>query len=288
MQFIKVGKENSSDIALYYEDHGKGKPVVLIHGWPLSLCSWEKQVAALVGEGYRVIAYDRRGFGLSSKPYGGYDYDTLASDLHQIIKQLELQEVVLAGFSMGGGEVARYLGKFGTKQVSGALFISSITPFLLKTNDNKEGLEESVFESLRRAILADRPAFLSKFLSDFYNLDLLLGKKISEEAVTLSWNIASMASPAGTFACVSSWLTDFREDLKKIDVPVMVVHGDEDRTLPIQATGKRMVEFIRNCRLAVIEGAPHGLLWTHADALNREMLNFISMLKSTEGKARAA
>jgi non-heme chloroperoxidase len=272
MPYINVGQENSGSIDLYYEDHGTGKPVVLIHGWPLSGRSWEKQVPALLDAGYRVITYDRRGFGDSSKPTSGYDYDTFAQDLHKLVTRLDLREFALVGFSMGGGEVARYLGTYGTEHVSNAVFISSIPPFLLKTGDNPDGVDGTVFEGIKKAIVADRPAFLSQFFSNFYNLDTLSGSLISEQAVQLSWNIAATASPKGTLACVSAWLTDFRNDLERIDIPTLVIHGDADRILP---TGKRTPEFVKGSKLAVVDGGPHGMTWTHAEKVNLELLGFL-------------
>jgi pimeloyl-ACP methyl ester carboxylesterase len=285
MPTITVGKENSGDIELYYEDHGSGNPVVLVHGWPLSGASWEKQVPALLEAGYRVITYDRRGFGESSKPATGYDYDTFAEDLHKLVTTLNLQDAALVGFSMGGGEVARYLGKYGSKRVSKAVFIASIPPFLLKTADNPEGVDGSVFEGIKKGIAEDRLAFLSQFLSNFYNVDVLRGKQISDQAVQLSWNIAAGASPKGTLDCVSAWLTDFRSDLRKMDVPTLVVHGDADRILPLAATGKRTQEFVKGSKLVVVEGGPHGLTWTHAEKVNRELLAFLGQGKSAQRAA---
>ncbi len=275
MPYINIGKENSGNIDLYYEDHGAGKPVVLVHGWPLSGRSWEKQVTVLVDAGYRVITYDRRGFGDSSKPTSGYNYDTFAKDLHKLITMLELRNLTLVGFSMGGGEVARYLGTYGTKGVRKAVFISSIPPFLLKTTDNPDGVDGSVFDGIKKGIAADRLAFLSAFFTNFFNVDVLKGKLISDEVVRHSWNIASLASPKGTLDCVSAWLTDFRKDLARIDVPTLVIHGDADRILPIAATGKRTQELVKGSRLVVVEGGPHGLTWTHAEKVNRALLNFL-------------
>lgn len=276
MNYVPVGRENSGDIDLYYEDHGTGKPVVLIHGWPLSGSSWERQVPALLDAGYRVITYDRRGFGHSSKPTSGYDYDTLTSDLHKLLTTLDLHEAALVGFSMGGGEVARYFGAYGSERVGRAVFMAAVPPFLLKTPDNPAGVDGSVFEGIRQAIAADRPAFLSRFFADFYNVDILGGKKVSDEVVRLSWNVAASASPAGTLACVQAWLTDFREDLKRINVPTLVVHGDADRILPLTATGERTPGFVKGSRLVVVPGGPHGLNWTHAGDVNRELLSFLS------------
>ena len=286
MPYFKVGKENSGDIKLFYEDHGSGTPVVLIHGWPLSGRSWEKQLPALLEAGYRVITYDRRGFGESSQPSAGYDYDTLAGDLDKLLIQLDLREATLVGFSMGGGEVARYLGAYGTERVSKAVFMSAVPPFLLKTPENPEGVESSVFDSIRQSIISDRPAFLNVFLSNFYNVDVYKGKRVSDEVVHLSWNIAAGASPAGTLDCVASWLTDFRTDLRAIDIPTLVIHGDADRILPLSATGKRTHAAIEGSRFVVIKGGPHGLNWTHAKEVNRELLDFLKTAKKVEQFAR--
>jgi len=276
MNFINAGKENSCNIDIYYEDYGSGKPVVLIHGWPLSSSSWEKQIPSLIEAGYRVIAYDRRGFGHSSKPASGYNYDTLAEDLNKIMTKLNLRDATLVGFSMGGGEVARYLSKYGSERVSKAVFMSAIPPFLLKTSDNPEGVDGSVFDGMKKAIKADRPAFLSEFFANFYNVDNLIGTKISDEVVRLSWNIGAGASPKGTLDCVSAWLVDFREELKRINIPVLIMHGNADRILPLAATGKRTPEFVKGSRLVIIEGAPHGMNWTHAEEINRELLAFLN------------
>jgi non-heme chloroperoxidase len=273
--YINVGQENSTPIELYYEDHGAGKPVVLIHGWPLSGASWEKQTAALLAAGYRVITYDRRGFGKSSQPASGYEYDTFADDLHKLVTALDLHDFALVGFSMGGGEVARYIGKYGTDRVSKAVFISGVPPFLLKTPDNQSGVEIGVFNGIKQAIAADRPAFLAQFLGNFYNVDQLGGKLISDEVVRLSWNVAVGASAKGTLDCVTAWYTDFRKDLPKVDVPALVIHGDVDRIVPIDASGRRTHELIKGSRLVVLEGAPHGLTWTHADRVNVELLSFL-------------
>ena len=275
MPRITVGKENSGNIELYYEDHGTGKPVVLIHGWPLSGRSWEKQVPALLDAGHRVITYDRRGFGDSSKPTFGYDYDTFADDLHSLMTELNLREATLVGFSMGGGEVARYIGTYGSERVSKAVFMAAIPPFLLKTPDNPAGVDGGVFEGIKKAIAADRPAFLTKFFADFYNVDVLGGKQISDEVVRLSWNIGAGASPKGTLDCVSAWLTDFRKDLQRFTVPTLVVHGDADRILPLAATGTPTQTAVNGSRLVVVKGGPHGLNWTHAEEVNRELLAFV-------------
>ena len=252
------------------------RPVVLIHGWPLSGSSWEKQVAALLGAGYRVITYDRRGFGQSDKPTTGYDYDTFADDLHKLMTELDLHDAALVGFSMGGGEVARYLGKYGHQRVSKAVFISAVPPYLLKTLDNPEGVAGKIFDGIRNAIVADRQTFLSQFLSDFYNFNILGGKLVSEQVLKSNLKVAINASVKGTVDCVSAWTTDFREDLARIDVPTLAIQGDADRILPIAATGKRLPEFIKGCKLVVIEGGPHGITWTHAEQVNHELLDFLA------------
>ena len=275
MPHISIGKENSGNIDLYYEDHGSGKPVVLIHGYPLSGASWEKQTAALLAAGHRVITYDRRGFGKSSQPTSGYNYDTFAEDLHKLVSQLELRDFALVGFSMGGGEVARYIGKYGSKGVSKAVFISSVPPFLLKTPDNPEGVDGSVFEGIQKAVAADRYAFFTEFFKNFYNTDVLLGKRVSEAAVQASWNVAAGASATASFACVPTWHEDFRKDLTRVDVPALVMHGDADRIVPISAAGLRTGKLIKGSRLAVVKDGPHCITWTHAEEVNRELVNFL-------------
>src|ERR1700740_1058856 len=262
MPHVTVGKENSGDIELYYEDHGSGEPIVLIHGYPLSGVSWEKQVPALLDAGYRVITYDRRGFGKSSQAATGYNYDTFAEDLHKLIDHLKLRDFTLVGFSMGGGEVTRYIGKYGSKGVSKAVIISGVPPFLLKTADNPEGVEGSVFEGIQKAVAADRYAFFTDFFKNFYNSDLLLGKRVSEQAVQASWNIAAGASATASLACVPTWHEDFRKDLARIDVPTLVMHGDADRILPIAASGNRTGKLIKGARFVVVEGGPHWISWT--------------------------
>ncbi|HZV52185.1 MAG TPA: alpha/beta hydrolase [Candidatus Dormibacteraeota bacterium] len=275
MPYVTVGQENSSPIDLYYEDLGSGQPVVLVHGFPLSGRSWEKQTLALLQAGCRVIAYDRRGFGRSSQPTTGYDYDTFADDLHKLITKLDLRDIVLAGMSMGGGEVARYLGRYGSERVSKAAIISGVPPFLLKTADNPEGVDRSVFDGILDSIARDRLAFQSQFLANFFNTDVYLGKRVSEEVIRDCWNVAAAASPVGTAACVPTWYTDFRSDLARIDVPTLVLHGDADRIVPIAASGLKTHAAIKGSRLVVLEGAPHGLLWTHADEVNRALLELI-------------
>jgi non-heme chloroperoxidase len=276
MPYVTVGKENSGNIDLYYEDHGSGSPVVLIHGYPLSGASWEKQTAVLLAAGHRVITYDRRGFGKSSQPATGYNYDTFAEDLHKLVTHLELHDFALAGFSMGGGEVARYLGKYGSKGVSKAVFISSVPPFLLKTPDNPEGVDHTVFEGIQKAVAADRYAFFTEFFKNFYNTDLLLGKRVSEQAVQASWNVAAGASATASLACVPTWHEDFRQDLARVDVPTLVMHGDADRILPIGASGLRTAKLIQGARLLVIKDGPHCITWTHAEQVNPELVNFLA------------
>ncbi len=275
MPFVTVGKENSGNIELYYEDHGSGKPIVLIHGYPLNGASWEKQVPVLLEAGYRVITYDRRGFGKSSQPIAGYNYNAFAEDLHKLVTHLELRDVTLAGFSMGGGEVARYLGKYGSKGVSKAVIISGVPPFLLKTPDNPEGVDGSVFEGIQKAVAADRYAFFTEFFKNFYNTDLLLGKRVSEEVVRSSWNVAAGSSATASLACVPTWHEDFRSDLSRIDVPTLVVHGDADRILPITATGLRTAKLIKGARLLVVKDGPHCITWTHAEQVNSELMSFL-------------
>src|SRR5271165_6460863 len=283
MPYINVGKENSGNIDLYYEDHGTGKPVVLIHGYPLSGASWEKQTAVLLAAGYRVITYDRRGFGKSSQPSTGYNYDTFAADLHKIVTKLALRDFALAGFSMGGGEVARYIGKYGSKGVSKAVFISSVPPFLLKTPENPEGVDGSVFEGIEKGVAADRYAFFTAFFKDFYNTDLLLGKRVSEQAVQASWNVAASASATASLACIPTWHEDFRGDLARIDVPTLVMHGDGDRILPIASAGLRTAKLIKGARLRVVKDGPHCIPWTHAAEVNAELLSFLG---EKAGKSR--
>jgi non-heme chloroperoxidase len=276
MSYVRVGQENSASIDLYYEDHGSGPPVLLSHGWPLNGASWEKQTAALLEAGYRVITYDRRGFGQSSKPSVGYDYGTFAEDLHELITKLDLRDFALVGFSMGSAEVAGYIGKYGSERVSRAVFIGALPPFLLQTEDNPHGVEGSVFEGIKKGLAADRPAFLRAFLENFYNADQLKGKRISEAVIQANWNVGVSASAKGTIDCVTAWVTDFRKDLPKIEVPSLILHGDADRILPINATAIPLSKAIKGAKLVVIPGGPHGILWTHADEVNRELLDFLS------------
>jgi non-heme chloroperoxidase len=232
-------------------------------------------VAVLLDKGYRVITYDRRGFGNSSQPSFGYDYDTFAEDLNTLIAKLDLRDVVLVGFSMGTGEVTRYLGKYGSDRVSKAVLMAPVPPFLLKTDDNPEGVDRSVFDGIMKSIVDDRPAYLSAFLKDFFNVDVFLGDRISKEAIQMSWNVAAAASAKGTLDCVPSWLTDFRDDLPRIDVPTLIIHGDADRILPFESTAARLPQLIKDSRLVVIPGGPHAINWTHADQVNSALLDFL-------------
>ncbi len=275
MPYVTVGKENSGNMELYYEDHGSGKPVVLIHGYPLIGASWEKQVPVLLDAGHRVITYDRRGFGNSSRPTEGYNYDTFAEDLHKLIAHLKLQDFALVGFSMGGGEIARYFGKYGPKGISKAVIIAGVPPFLLKTGDNPEGLDASVFEGIQKAIAADRYAFFTEFFKNFYNTDLYLGTRVSDQVVQASWNVAAGASAPASLACVPTWHEDFRKDLSRVDVPTLVIHGDDDRVVPLAAAGQRTAKLVKGARLVVVKGGPHCITWTHADEVNRELLSFL-------------
>jgi pimeloyl-ACP methyl ester carboxylesterase len=276
MPQIHVGQENSAPITIHYEDVGSGRPVVLVHGFPLSGRSWEKQAFALLDAGYRVITYDRRGFGQSAQPSTGYDYDTFAADLDRLMTELDLRDVVLGGFSMGGGEVARYLGTYGSERVGRAVFMGAVPPYLLRTDDNPQGVfARADIDAGVQAIRDDRLAYLTGFYADFYNLDETLGSRISEEVVRDSWNVAAGASAVGTAACPPTWIDDFRADLAKIDVPTLAIHGDADRLLPIEATARRMPEFVADCEVVEIAGAPHGMLWTHAAEVNDALLTFL-------------
>jgi len=276
MSRITVGTENSADIEIHYEDHGSGRPVVLIHGYPLDGNSWERQERELLAAGYRVITYDRRGFGRSSQPTVGYDYDTFAADLNALLEHLDVNDIVLGGFSMGSGEVTRYLGKYGSARVSKAALFGAIPPFLLKTDDNPDGVDGQVFEDIKSAIVKDRYAYFKDFLDNFYNVDTFSPDRISDQAWQASFNVAVGASPYATYACVDAWLTDFRDDLPKIDVPTLVVHGTADRILPFSATAERLPDLIKDVKLVAVEGGPHNIGWTHPEELNPALLEFLA------------
>ena len=276
MARCEVGTENGSAIEIHYEDHGSGQPVVLIHGYPLSGSSWEQQERALLAAGHRVIRYDRRGFGRSSQPTVGYDYDTFAADLHALLEHLDLRDVILAGFSMGTGEVTRYLGHYGSSRVRKAVLLGAIPPFLLKRDDNPEGVDGKVFEDMKAAVVKDRYAYFKDFLDNFYNVDVLAPDRVSEQAWQASFAVAAASSPHASHACIDSWLADFRADLPRIDVPTLVVHGTEDRILPIAATADRLPGLIADLRLVRIEGGPHNIGWTHTEQVNRALLEFLA------------
>jgi non-heme chloroperoxidase len=276
MPYVKAGTENDTDIKIYYEDHGSGQPVVLIHGYPLNSDSWERQEPELLSAGYRVIRYDRRGFGNSSRPTTGFDYDTFAADLNALMEQVGLEDAVLVGFSMGSGEVTRYLGKYGSVRVRKAVLFGAIPPFLLKTDDNPEGVDGQVFEDIKAAIVKDRYAYFKDFLDAFYNVDQFAPDRISEQAWQASFNVAAGSSPHASYACVDTWLTDFRADLANIDVPMLVVHGTEDRILPFEATAKRLPDLVSNLKLISVEGGPHNIGWTHPEECNKALLEFLA------------
>jgi non-heme chloroperoxidase len=276
MPRINVGTENSAPIEIHYEDHGSGQPVVLIHGYPLNGASWEKQGRVLLQAGYRVITYDRRGFGKSSQPTVGYDYDTFAADLSILLEHLNLSEVVLVGFSMGTGEVTRYLGTYGSERVAKAVLMGAIPPFLLKTGDNPEGVPGSVFDEIKAAVVNDRPAYFKAFLDNFYNVDLLGGTRISEQAWQNSFIVAVGASPFAAHVCVDTWLTDFRDDLPQIDIPTLLIHGNADRILPYCATAARLPGLIKDLDFVTVEGGPHNIAWTHPDEVNSALLAFLA------------
>jgi len=273
MSYIKVGSENQSDINIHYTDQGRGEPVILIHGYPFSGMAWERQEAFLLEQGYRVITYDRRGFGKSSHPSKGYDYDTFASDLDTLINTLDLTGVTLVGHSMGTGEIARYIGKFGSSKISRAIMVSPIPPFLLKTPDNETGVEREVFEGFKKTIKEDRYAFMTDFLDKFYSRSFMNGGKVSEEKLRADFNLGVSSSPIGFLRCVDSWIEDFRPDVKMIDLPLLVIQGDEDQILPIDSTGKVLTQM--KGELHVVSGGSHGIPWTHGDEINRAMLEFM-------------
>ena len=278
MATIKVGTENSTDIELYYEDQGSGQPVVLVHGYPLDGHSWERQNRELLAQGYRVITYDRRGFGQSSKVNEGYDYDTFAADLNTLLETLDLREVILVGFSMGTGELARYVGRYGHERVAKLAFLGSLGPMLVARDDNPEGVPQEVFDGIAATAKRDRFAWYTDFYADFYNLDEYLGTRISQAAVDGSWNVAIGSAPVAAYAVVPSWIEDFRSDVTAVresGKPVMILHGTADRILPIDATARRFHALVPDATYLEIENAPHGLLWTHADEVNAALTEFL-------------
>lgn len=266
----------AEEIRIAYSDYGKGKPVILLHGWPLSREMWEYQLEDLVNAGLRVIKYDRRGFGKSSKPWDGYDYDSLAEDLNAIIDQLNLREVTLVGFSMGGGEVARYIGRYGSDRIAKVVFISSVTPFLVKTSDNPDGVDESVFADMMEQLQKDRLSFLDDFGKKFFGVNVI-SHPVSTPLLEYYRMLASFASARSTKQCAMSFAqTDFREDIKRIDVPTLIIHGDADKTVPIEASSHRTAAMIPGSQYLVYEGAPHGLFYTHHKQLNQDLVTFIT------------
>ncbi|WP_324277800.1 alpha/beta hydrolase [Blastococcus brunescens] len=280
MGYIAVGHENSAPVELYYEDHGAGQPVVLIHGYPLDGHSWERQTRALLADGYRVITYDRRGFGQSSKVGSGYDYDTFAADLDTVLRTLDLRDVVLVGFSMGTGELARYVSRYGSDRVAKLAFLASLEPFLVARDDNPEGVPQKVFDGIEAAAKGDRYAWFTQFFADFYDLDENLGSRISQDAVTASWNVAVASAPVAAHAVVASWIEDFRADVEAVrdsGVPAMILHGTADNILPIDATARRFRQVLPEAEYVEIEGAPHGLLWTHAAEVNAALHAFLEL-----------
>jgi non-heme chloroperoxidase len=276
MPYVKVGQENSGSIELYYEDHGSGQPVVLIHGYPLSGRAWDKQAPVLLEDGRRVITYDRRGFGRSSQPATGYNYDTFAADLHVLLETLDLREATLVGHSMGTGEVTRYLGSYGSSRVARGVLVSPIPPFLLQAADNPEGLPGSAFDGFMQTARDDGPAWMKNFLDLFFNIDKFRGTLVSDSYYQACWNLAVSASAIATVACIPTWETDFRGDLSKIDVPMLVIQGDDDNVLPFPKTGQRLPGMIKNLQMDVIEGGPHAICWTHAEQVNAALLKFMA------------
>jgi non-heme chloroperoxidase len=276
MSYIKVGQENSQPIEIYYEDHGSGSPVVLIHGWPLNGDAWEKQTAALLAAGHRVITYDRRGFGRSSKPGVGYNYDTFAADLDALLSALDLTGVSLVGHSMGTGEITRYIGKYGTTRLRKAVLIGTLGPYLVKTTDNPEGVDRKVFDDTRAGLKADRPVALMEFLKNFYSVGGEDGKRVSERVIEANWAVAIGASPIGTVACIDAWIEDFRKDIARNDLPTMIIHGDDDRILPADVTSRRQAKLIKGVKSIEIKGGSHGIPWTHAEEINNELVPFLA------------
>lgn len=276
MPRVTVGSENGAPIELHYEDSGAGRPVVLVHGWPFSARIWERQVIALVDAGYRAVTYDRRGFGNSSMPWDGYDYDTLTNDLAALLGALNLFDSTLVGFSMGGGEVAHYLGTFGSERVAQAVFVAAVPPGLAKTDENPDGMTDEMVAERQKSLLANRIGFLDEFTKGYFST-AERGLLVSEPTREYYRDIAAFASPRATLQCLASFSrTDFRDDLAKINVPTLIVHGDADANLPLAVSSKRSHDAIAGSELVVIPGAPHGLPITHADELNGILLPFLA------------
>lgn len=279
MGYITSGSENTTPVELYYEDHGTGRTVVLIHGYPLDGHSWERQTRTLLDAGYRVVTYDRRGFGRSSKVGTGYDYDTFAADLHAVLEALDLRDVALVGFSMGTGELARYVANHGHERVAKLAFLASLEPFLVQRDDNPTGVPQEVFDGIVEKARADRFAWFTQFYADFYNLDENLGTRISQEAVTASWNTATGSAPVAAYAVVPTWIEDFRADVAAVRAsgkPALILHGTADRILPIDSTGRPFHAAFPEADYVEVDGAPHGLLWTHAEEVDRALLAFLA------------
>jgi non-heme chloroperoxidase len=275
MGTIHVGQENTTPIELYFEDHGSGPAVVLLSGWPVDSRSWEPQVHALLEAGHRVIAYDRRGFGQSSRPTEGYDFDTLAGDLDKVLAELDLRDATLVGFSLGTGEVARYVGTYGTDRLKSLVFIESLAPSYAKSAENPGGVDAAGVAGVQQAILDDRAAWLTALLGDFLNLDDYLGTRVSEDTVRNLWNAGAGASPIATWACPPGWLDDFGDDITRIDVPTLILHGTADRILPIDGQGRRLHAALPDARYVEIDGGPHVMCVTHAEEVNRELIAFL-------------
>ncbi|HEX4766908.1 MAG TPA: alpha/beta hydrolase [Lichenihabitans sp.] len=271
MTFIKT----RDGTELYYKDWGKGRPVVLIHGWPLDADQWEYQMPPLTEAGFRTIAYDRRGFGRSGQPWTGYDYDTLADDLKAVLDALDLQDVALVGFSMGGGEIARYMSRHSGARVTKAVLVSAVTPFLLKTPDHPDGASVSLFDGMKARLRQDRPKFLADFSKGFFGVGLLTSPA-STELIEWAGNVAMLASPKATIDCVTAFgETDFRPDMAHFKVPTLVIHGDADQTVPFEISGKAAAAAIGGARLVVYEGAPHAIPFTHAERLTKDLIGFL-------------
>jgi non-heme chloroperoxidase len=275
MDFITTkDSATGEEIKLSYKDYGKGRPIVLIHGWPLSKEMWEYQLDDLVDAGFRVIKYDRRGFGKSSKPWSGYDYDALTADLNAVMETLDLNDAVLVGFSMGGGEAVRYLSTYGSARVSKLVLVSAVTPYLLKTSDNAEGVDESVFTEMMTQMKEDRIAFLDDFGKKFFGVSLI-NHPVSTPLLEYYRSLASVAAPRATQACATAFAqTDFRKDVTAITVPTLIIHGDEDQTVPISASSERTAQMIPGAQYKVYKGAPHGLFYTDRKQLNEDLISF--------------